>query len=104
ADMIEMLVAGEDEADVPDAITERADIVGDELGILFGRAVDQNVALVADDQDRSEAAGPDQIGVSMDADRRRGLVRVSRVIAGDSPARAGAFDRSARLLDKARPA
>ena len=65
-------------------------------------AVDQDVAVAADDQDRRDPARADQIGVGVDADRRRGLVPVVRSRAFRNPQRSRRFDRRTRLLDNPR--
>ncbi len=105
ADMVEMLMAVQDELHVLQPEAKRADVVGDDVRALLGPAVDQDVAVAADDQDRGNATGTDEIGVGVDADRRRRLVPgvgILRTVANSRPARPGAFDRRSRLLDDAR--
>lgn len=99
-----MLMAVEEDFDVARLETELADIVGNEVRVRVGPAVDQYVAGGIGDQDRGDAAGADEIGIAEDSDRRRGLFVIVPRFARGGEFRARDFDRRARLLDQLGPA
>ena len=77
ADMVEMLMAVQQIFDVARAGSRAARILSATRSAPASvPRVDQDMALVAGDQDGGNAAGADQIGVGVDADRRRRLVPV----------------------------
>ena len=77
-------------------------MLSDEVGGLLGPTVDQDIAVAADDQDRRDAAGSDEVSVPVDPNRRRGLGPVIRSVARHHPSGTRAFDRRTWLLDHAR--
>src|ERR1051325_6180921 len=98
--MVEMLVAVQQILDVGEAVAERPNGIGDEIGGFLRAPVNQYVALIPDDQDRRDTASADEIGVGVDADGRcrfgPGRDPLS-VFAGERPARPKALDGCARL-------
>jgi hypothetical protein len=99
-----MLVAVEQIFDVGQLEAELADVVGDEVRVLFGPAVDQDVACRIGDQNRRNPARADQIGVAEDSDRRRGLGVIVPGLARVRELGSGDLDRRARLVDQPGPA
>ena len=102
ADMVMMFVAVEEVFDVAQLEAEAADVGGDEIGAALGAAVDQDMPVAAGDEDGGDAAGADEVGVGVEADRRGGFIPVVPVLAGRGPQRAGLFDRRLGALDLAR--
>src|SRR5690606_28049267 len=87
ADVVEMLVAVEEELHVGQREAQRFDIGGDRRGTFGGATVDQHVALIAGDEQRRDPARADVPGVAVDAERRTGLVPIVPVGADFDPTR-----------------
>ncbi len=88
ADMVEMLMAVEKDLHVGRIEAEAADVAKHDLGAGLGAAVDKDMAVIAGDEDRGDAAGPDEIAVAMDAEGRGGLVPFVPILALGGEARA----------------
>ena len=98
ADMVEVLMAVEQVADVAQVEAKPADVGGDQVGAHLGPGVDEDVPGVAGDEDRRNPASADEIGIGMDPHRRRRLVPLVIFLAARGEQRAVRFDRSARTL------
>ncbi len=99
ADMVDMLVAVQQNPHVRRTEAELANVADDEVRAGFGPGIDEDMALASGDQDRGDPARADEIGVGVDPDRRRRLVPIVIVVADGIERRTGGLDRSPRLFD-----
>jgi len=91
ADMVIMLMAGEQGLHFGDRVAKRGDIGFHDLRSRLGPAVDQHDPRIADNQDRSNAAGAHVIDIAVDLVWRGGLVPFVPIGAGSGPSSAVLF-------------
>src|SRR6185369_1123208 len=99
ADMINMLMAVEQDLHVARAEPELADIGRDQVRAGLGPAVYEDVAVAAGDQDRRDAAGTDEVSVRMDPHRRRRLVPIVPILARRREQRTIGLEDRRRMVD-----